>query len=80
MATCPPSTSNTVARELGIPFQLSDEVAAIYGQAVSRYGAAEGELLSVALIEEKRGSGCGTGPCHSSRLPSLPGSLGRSSG
>ena len=43
------------ARDLEVPFQLSEAVAAIYGRAVRRYGAAEGELLSIALLEEKAG-------------------------
>lgn len=43
------------ARDLGVPFQLSEAVAAIYGRAVRRYGATEGELLSIALLEEKAG-------------------------
>jgi 3-hydroxyisobutyrate dehydrogenase len=43
------------ARDLRVPFQLSEAVTAIYGRAVRRYGAAEGELLSIALLEEKAG-------------------------
>lgn len=43
------------ARDLGVPFQLSEAVAAVYGRAVRRYGPAEGELLSIALLEEKAG-------------------------
>jgi 3-hydroxyisobutyrate dehydrogenase len=43
------------ARDLEVPFQLSEAVAAIYGRAVRRYGGVEGELLSIALLEEKAG-------------------------
>ena len=43
------------ARDLEIPFQLSETVAAVYGRAVRRYGDTEGELLSIALLEEKAG-------------------------
>jgi 3-hydroxyisobutyrate dehydrogenase len=44
------------ARDLGIPFRLSETVADIYGRALHRYGAADGELLSIALLEEQAGS------------------------
>jgi 3-hydroxyisobutyrate dehydrogenase len=44
------------ARDLGLPFQLSETVADIYGRAVRRYGAADGELLSIAMLEEQAGS------------------------
>jgi 3-hydroxyisobutyrate dehydrogenase len=44
------------ARDLGVPFQLSETVADIYGRAVRRYGAADGELLSIAMLEEQAGS------------------------
>jgi 3-hydroxyisobutyrate dehydrogenase-like beta-hydroxyacid dehydrogenase len=44
------------ARDLGVPFQLSKTVADIYGRAVRRYGAADGELLGIALLEEQAGS------------------------
>jgi len=44
------------ARDLGLPFQLSETVADVYGRAVRRYGAADGELLSIAMLEEQAGS------------------------
>ena len=44
------------ARDLGVPFQPSETVADIYGRAVRRYGAADGELLSIAMLEEQAGS------------------------
>ena len=43
-------------RDLGLPFQLSETVADIYGRAVRRYGATDGELLSIAMLEEQAGS------------------------
>ena len=43
------------ARELGVPFELSSEVARAYRRALERYGAVDGELLAVALLEERAG-------------------------
>ena len=43
------------ARELGVPFELSSEVARAYARALERYGAVDGELLAVALLEERAG-------------------------
>ena len=43
------------ARELGVPFELSSEVARAYTRALERYGAVDGELLGVALLEERAG-------------------------
>lgn len=43
------------ARELGVPFELSSEVARAYSRALERYGAVDGELLAVALLEERAG-------------------------
>jgi 3-hydroxyisobutyrate dehydrogenase len=43
------------ARDLAVPFQLSETVADIYRAAVSRYGTADGELLGIALLEEQAG-------------------------
>jgi 3-hydroxyisobutyrate dehydrogenase len=43
------------ARDLEVPFQLSETVADIYRRAVRRYGAADGELLGIALLEEEAG-------------------------
>jgi 3-hydroxyisobutyrate dehydrogenase len=40
------------ARDLEVPFQLSETAADIYRRAVRRYGAADGELLGIALLEE----------------------------
>jgi 3-hydroxyisobutyrate dehydrogenase len=44
------------ARELGVPFELSNLVERIHGRALSRYGPVDRELLAVALLEEEAGS------------------------
>jgi len=44
------------ARELGVPFELSNLVEAIHRRALSRYGPVDGELLAVALLEEEAGT------------------------
>ncbi len=46
-------TVTELAHGLGVPFQLSETVADVYRQAVRRYGSADGELLSIALLEEQ---------------------------
>lgn len=48
-------TVTELARALGVPFQLSETVADLYRRAVRRYGPADGELLSIALLEEQAG-------------------------
>jgi 3-hydroxyisobutyrate dehydrogenase len=48
-------TVTELARALGVPFQLSETVADLYRRAVQRYGPADGELLSIALLEEQAG-------------------------
>jgi 3-hydroxyisobutyrate dehydrogenase len=48
-------TVTELAHHLGVPFQLSETVADVYRQAVQRYGSADGELLSIALLEEQAG-------------------------
>ena len=45
----------SLAGELGVPFELSSEVARAYTRALERYGAVDGELLAVALLEERAG-------------------------
>jgi 3-hydroxyisobutyrate dehydrogenase len=59
------------ARDLAVPFQLSETVADIYARAVRRYGAADGELLSIAMLEEQAGSQLRHAPADS-RQPGLP--------
>jgi len=44
-----------LAHALGVPFQLSGTVADVYRRAVQRYGPADGELLSIALLEQQAG-------------------------
>ncbi len=46
-------TVTELARALGVPFQPSETVADVYRRAVRRYGPADGELLSIALLEEQ---------------------------
>ena len=46
----------TQARELGIPFELSNLVERVYRRAQSHYGPVDGELLAVALLEEEAGT------------------------
>lgn len=46
-------TVTELAHRLGVPFQLSETVTDVYRRAVQRYGSADGELLSIALLEEQ---------------------------
>jgi 3-hydroxyisobutyrate dehydrogenase len=48
-------TVTELAHGLGVPFRLSETVADAYRRAVWRYGPADGELLSIALLEEQAG-------------------------
>ena len=48
-------TVTELAHGLGVPFQLSETVTDVYRRAVRRYGSADGELLSIALLEEQAG-------------------------
>jgi 3-hydroxyisobutyrate dehydrogenase len=54
---CHEELANVVAqaRALGVPFEVSSSVERIYRRALARYGAADGELLAVALLEEEAG-------------------------
>ena len=45
-----------LARDLCSPHELSDLVARIHRQALERYGAVNGELLAIALLEEQAGT------------------------
>jgi 3-hydroxyisobutyrate dehydrogenase len=38
-----------------VPFELSSLVSRCYHRALERYGAVDGELLAVALLEEQAG-------------------------
>jgi 3-hydroxyisobutyrate dehydrogenase len=44
-----------LARQDGLPFELSEHVEQIYQRALARYGPANGELLAVAMMEEDSG-------------------------
>jgi 3-hydroxyisobutyrate dehydrogenase len=44
-----------LARDYELPFQVSGSVADLYRQALRRFGPSDGELLAVALLEEKAG-------------------------
>ena len=44
-----------IAREMGAPFELSEAVRGAYRAALERYGAVNGELRAVALLEERAG-------------------------
>lgn len=44
-----------LARALGVPFDLSNGVTQAYERALERYGPVDGELLAVALLEERAG-------------------------
>jgi 3-hydroxyisobutyrate dehydrogenase-like beta-hydroxyacid dehydrogenase len=44
-----------LANELGVPFEVSAAVERSYRAALARYGPVDGELLAVALLEERAG-------------------------
>jgi 3-hydroxyisobutyrate dehydrogenase-like beta-hydroxyacid dehydrogenase len=45
-----------IARDTNTPFELSTEVQRAYARALRRYGPVDGELLAVALLEERAGT------------------------
>jgi 3-hydroxyisobutyrate dehydrogenase len=45
-----------MAGELGVPFEVSRAVADAHRRALERFGALDGELLAVALLEERAGT------------------------
>jgi 3-hydroxyisobutyrate dehydrogenase len=49
------SAITELAREHQVPFELSDLVEGTYHRALTRFGAVDGELLGVALLEEEAG-------------------------
>jgi hypothetical protein len=49
------SAITALARQDGVPFELSDHVEQTYQRALARYGPADGELLPVAMLEEQAG-------------------------
>jgi hypothetical protein len=46
-------TVTELAHNLEVSFPLSEAVADVYRQAVRRYGSADGELLTIALLEQQ---------------------------
>jgi 3-hydroxyisobutyrate dehydrogenase len=44
-----------LAEEEAVPFTVSSAVRRVYNEALERYGALDGELLAVALLEERAG-------------------------
>ena len=61
------SAITALARQDGVPFELSEHVEQIYQRALARYGPADGELLPVAMLE-------------ASRSPAAPSALGMAGG
>ncbi len=51
-----------LARELGVPSQLTQVVEQTYQRALRRFGPVDGELLAVALLEEEAGLRIRHGP------------------
>jgi 3-hydroxyisobutyrate dehydrogenase len=49
------SAVTALASELELPHELASSVEGIYRRALERYGAVDGELLAVALLEEEAG-------------------------
>ena len=48
-------TLASLARQEGVPFELSSLVARLHGEALERFGAVDGELLAAKLLEERAG-------------------------
>jgi 3-hydroxyisobutyrate dehydrogenase len=44
-----------LARQGGVPFEISEHVERTYQRALARYGPADGELLAIAMMEEQAG-------------------------
>jgi 3-hydroxyisobutyrate dehydrogenase len=55
-------TVTALGREHDVPFELSALVERIHQRALTRYGPADGELLAVALLEERAGIRLRHGP------------------
>jgi 3-hydroxyisobutyrate dehydrogenase len=81
------ATVTELAHHHRVPFELADQVHRTYQRALARYGAVDGELLAVALLEEEAGldllsrppdgpakarSRAGTGQRRVSRAPAPP--------
>ncbi|CAN5304181.1 NAD(P)-dependent oxidoreductase [soil metagenome] len=48
-------TLASLARQEGVPFELSELVARLHREALERFGAVDGELLAAKLLEERAG-------------------------
>jgi len=48
-------TLASLARQEGVPFELSELVARLHREALARFGAVDGELLAAKLLEERAG-------------------------
>jgi 3-hydroxyisobutyrate dehydrogenase len=48
-------TLASLARQEGVPFELSSLVGRLHGEALARFGAVDGELLAAKLLEERAG-------------------------
>ena len=48
-------TLASLARQEGVPFELSELVARLHREALARFGAVDGELLAAKLLEERDG-------------------------
>jgi 3-hydroxyisobutyrate dehydrogenase len=44
-----------IAHDLGVPFGLSSQVRHTYARALERFGAVDGELLPIAMLEQESG-------------------------
>jgi 3-hydroxyisobutyrate dehydrogenase-like beta-hydroxyacid dehydrogenase len=49
-------TLASLAEDAGVPFELSSTVARLHREALERFGAVDGELLTARLLEERAGS------------------------
>jgi 3-hydroxyisobutyrate dehydrogenase len=56
------ATVTALARESGLPFELSELVERVHRRALARYGPVDGELRAVALLEEEAGVALRRGP------------------
>jgi 3-hydroxyisobutyrate dehydrogenase len=57
-------TLTSLAEGTGAPFELSGLVAEVHRQALERFGAVDGELLAVRLLEERAGQRLAGGGGH----------------
>jgi 3-hydroxyisobutyrate dehydrogenase-like beta-hydroxyacid dehydrogenase len=48
-------TVAAIARDAGVPFELSQQVVQLHRAALERFGAVDGELLAARLLEERAG-------------------------